>query len=77
MHDELKNQWGWAGYVTQKLAPCRLMANLIALLSNWWHLYAQLYDGESPALKVASLAPHRIATAAFMQSGRLRERRPV
>lgn len=44
--DELKNQWSWAGYVTQKLAPCRLMANLIALLYNWWHLYARLYDGE-------------------------------
>ena len=46
VYDELKNQWGWAGYVTQKLAPCRLMANLIALLYNWWHLYARLYDGE-------------------------------
>ena len=32
VYDELKNQWGRAGYVTQKLAPCRLMANLIALL---------------------------------------------
>jgi len=46
VYDELKNQWGWAGYTTQKLAPCRLMANLIALLYNWWHLYARLYDGE-------------------------------
>ena len=46
MYDELKNQGGWAGYVTPKLAPCRLMANLIALLYNWWHLYARLYDGE-------------------------------
>ena len=46
VYDELKNQWGWAGYVTQKLAPCRLMAQLIALLYNWWHLYARLYDGD-------------------------------
>lgn len=22
-YDELKNQWGWNGYTTQKLAPCR------------------------------------------------------
>jgi hypothetical protein len=21
------------------------MANLVALLYNWWHLYARLYDG--------------------------------
>jgi hypothetical protein len=31
IYDELKNQWGWCGYTTQKLAPSRLMANLIAL----------------------------------------------
>ena len=46
IYDELKNQWGWAGYTTQKLTPCRLMASLIALLYNWWHLYARLYDGD-------------------------------
>ena len=36
VYDELKNQWGWCGYTTQKLAPSRLMANLIALIYNWW-----------------------------------------
>ena len=45
IYDELKNQWGWNGFTTQKLAPCRLMANLVALVYNWWHLYARLYDG--------------------------------
>jgi len=23
------------------LAPCRLMANLVALIYNWWHLYVR------------------------------------
>jgi hypothetical protein len=46
VYDELKNQWGWNGFMTQKLGPCRLMANLVALLYNWWHLYVRLYDGE-------------------------------
>ncbi|HXS29989.1 MAG TPA: transposase, partial [Steroidobacteraceae bacterium] len=41
-YDELKNQWGWNGYTTRKLAPCRLMANLIALFYNWWNLYLRL-----------------------------------
>jgi len=69
IYDELKNQWGWAGYTTQKLAPCRLMANLVALLYNWWHLYVRLYDGEHhreaitsrPTLRngVARLAEHQ------------------
>lgn len=44
--DELKNQWGWNGYTTRKLAPCRLMANLIALIYNWWSLYTRFYDEE-------------------------------
>jgi hypothetical protein len=46
VYDELKNQWGWNGFTTRKLAPCRLMANLVALVYNWWHLYVRLYDGE-------------------------------
>jgi hypothetical protein len=46
IYDELKNQWGWSGYTTKKLGPCRLMANLVALIYNWWNLYARLFDGE-------------------------------
>ena len=44
--DELKNQWGWGGYTSRQLAPCRIMANLIALFYNWWNLYLRFYDGE-------------------------------
>jgi hypothetical protein len=46
IYDELKNQWGWGGYTTQSLAPSRIMANLIALVYNWWHLYVRLFDAE-------------------------------
>ena len=42
--DELKNQWGWGGFTSKRLAPSRLMANLIALFYNWWHLYLRFYD---------------------------------
>ncbi len=45
-YDELKNQWGWAGFTTRKLAPCRIMANLVALFFNWWSLYLRFYDAE-------------------------------
>jgi len=45
VYDELKNQWGWNGFTTQKLKPSRFMANLVALVYNWWHLYVRLYDG--------------------------------
>ena len=26
--------------------PCRLMANIVALVYNWWHLYVRFYDAE-------------------------------
>jgi len=42
--DELKNQWGWGGYTSRRLASSRLMANLIALVYNWWSLYLRFYD---------------------------------
>lgn len=42
--DELKNQWGWGGFTSRKLAPSRLMANLVALFYNWWNLYLRFYD---------------------------------
>jgi hypothetical protein len=42
--DECKNQWGWCGYTTQKIAPCRIMANFIALVYNLWHLYVRFYS---------------------------------
>ncbi len=45
-YDELKNQWGWNGYTSRKLGPCRLMANLVALFYNWWNLYLCFYDEE-------------------------------
>ena len=44
-YDELKNQWGWNGYVTKRLGPTRLMSCLVALFYNWWHLYLRLHDG--------------------------------
>ncbi len=44
--DELKNQWGWNGYTSRRLASSRLMANLVALIYNWWTLYLRFYDEE-------------------------------
>lgn len=40
--DELKNQWGWAGYTTHDLHRCRLMARIIAVIYNWWTLFVRL-----------------------------------
>jgi Transposase DDE domain group 1 len=42
--DELKNQWGWAGFTTSDINRCQIMARLIALVYNWWTLYVRLAD---------------------------------
>jgi hypothetical protein len=40
--DEIKNQWGWAGFVTRDLKRCRILARLIALFYNWWTVFTRL-----------------------------------
>ncbi len=40
--DEIKNQWGWSGFVTRDLKRCRIIARLIALVYNWWNIFTRL-----------------------------------
>src|SRR5258708_39640418 len=40
--DELKNQWGWAGFTTRDLYRCQVMARHIALIYNWWSLFVRV-----------------------------------
>jgi len=42
--DEMKNQWGLGGFTTQDLARCRVTARLVALVCNWWNVFARLGD---------------------------------
>ena len=42
--DELKNQWGWGGFVTQDLARCQLAARLVALFYDWWNIFVRLVE---------------------------------
>lgn len=44
--DELKNQWGWGGFTTKDLKRCRVISRLVALVYNWWSLYARLINPE-------------------------------
>src|ERR1022692_695897 len=40
--DELKNQWGWAGFTTQDRKRCQIMGRIIALVYNWWTIFMRL-----------------------------------
>jgi Transposase DDE domain group 1 len=40
--DELKNQWGRAGFTTQDRQRCQIMGRIIALVYNWWTIFMRL-----------------------------------
>jgi len=42
--DELKNHWGWGGFMTQDLKRCQIMARHTALIYNWWNLFCRLAE---------------------------------
>ena len=61
--DELKNQWGWAGFTTHDRNRCRLMARITALVYNWWTVFMRLGipDKHAEAITSRPLALHGIA----------------
>ncbi len=42
--DELKNQWGWAGFTTRDRERCQITARLIAQVYNWWSIFVRMAD---------------------------------
>ena len=52
--DELKNQWGWGGFVTQDLKRSQIMARIIAQVYNWWTLFVRWISPEKHAEAVTS-----------------------
>ena len=61
--DELKNQWGWAGFTTQDRKRCQIMGRIIALVYNWWTIFMRLgMPGKhAEAITARPLALHAIA----------------
>jgi hypothetical protein len=61
--DELKNQWGWAGFTTQDRKRCQIMGRIVALVYNWWTIFMRLGTPEKHAEAITSrpLALHGIA----------------
>jgi len=61
--DELKSQWGWAGYTTTDLKPCRLVSRMIALVYNWWNIFVRLAhpDTHLEAITSRPLLLHAVA----------------
>lgn len=45
--DEIKNQWGWSGFMTHDLQRCRIIARFIALVYNWWSVFVRLAQSDT------------------------------
>jgi len=52
--DEIKNQWGWGGFTTRDLKSCRFISRMIALIYNWWTLFARLANPDNHLEAVTS-----------------------
>lgn len=72
-YDELKNHWGWGGFTTRDLKRCRLMAGIVALIYNWWSLFARLADPDHHREAITSRPPlpHAVAKQSY-QAGQKR-----
>ena len=52
--DELKNQWGWGGFVTLGLFGSRVAARTVALLYHWWSLFVRCAEPGRPREAITS-----------------------
>jgi Transposase DDE domain group 1 len=61
--DELKNQWGWAGFTTRDRNRCQIMGRIIAVVYNWWTIFMRLGipDKHAEAITSRPSALHAVA----------------
>lgn len=64
--DEIKNQWGWAGFVTRDLRRCRL----IALVYKWWNVFTRLARPEQHMEAITSMPLLLHAVGRMVSTGR-------
>jgi hypothetical protein len=53
-YDELKNQWGWGGFMTRDLHRCQVAARNGALIYNWWSLFVRCAEPQRPREAITS-----------------------
>ena len=70
--DEYKNQYGWGGFVTKDLKPCRAIARLIAIVANWWNIFCRLADGDRHLEPTTSRPMYMGVVGRLVISGRKR-----
>jgi hypothetical protein len=69
-YDELKNQWGWGGFVTRDLKHCQIAARNVALVYNWWSLFVACAQPERGREAITSRPLLLAAVGRVTASGR-------
>ncbi len=70
VYDELKNQWGWGGFMPQDQLRCQVAARNVALIYNWWSLFVRCAEPERPREAVTSRPLLLCAVSRVLESGR-------
>lgn len=68
--DELKNQWGWSGFMTKDIKSTRIMARLIAIIVNLWSVFCRLANPNKHIEPVTSRPILLYINARLTNSGR-------
>lgn len=69
-YDELKNQWGWGGYMSRDLLRCQVAARNVALIYNWWSLFVACADPARGREAITSRPLLLSAVGRLSESGR-------
>lgn len=70
--DELKNQWGWGGFTSRELKRTQLMAQIVAMVYNWWNIFARLAKSNQHLEAVTSRPLLQCIVGRLVKSGRQR-----
>lgn len=69
-YDELKNQWGWGGFMSKDLLRCQVAARNVALIYNWWSLFVACAQPERGREAMTSRPLLLCAVGRLIESGR-------
>ena len=69
IYDELKNQWGWGGFMTRDLHRCQVMARMNAIVYNWWSLFVRCAEPTRPREAITSRPLLLSAVGRLSESG--------
>jgi len=69
VYDELKNQWGWGGFMTKDLHRCQVAARNVALIYNWWSLFVRCAEPKRPREAITSRPTLLCGVGRLVESG--------